>query len=56
VCRVSVETPVEYVYVLFEMIHVTCILVVDEGCLVGTIHRSGLIENLKAAVAKPKQV
>jgi predicted transcriptional regulator len=46
-CRVSSETPVEYVYVLFEMIRVTCVLVVDDGSLKGTINRIGLIENFK---------
>jgi hypothetical protein len=45
----------EQVYILFEMVRVSCVFILNEGCLVGMISRYNLLNTLKRLRAEKKQ-
>ena len=44
---VNPDTPIEHVYVLFEMVKAPSIFVISAGELLGVISKEGLIANMR---------
>lgn len=52
---VTENTPMEQVYVLFEMVRATVVFVVSDGGLKGMISRQRLLESLKSSNTSGKE-